>query len=911
MTTTTLPYSAITIDNAVNIRDELHEPTVVRYVAIFDQLPAPVVYRLLDGTYLLTDGFHGMEAAQRLRLEEVAVEVREGTRLEAEELAIVANTDHGRPYSRAERREAIKRMLRLHPEWSNRRLAAKLGVDGKTVGVVRAEMELAAEIPQLELLVGADGKGRPRQRGPDDASPEEMSPESPEAPADTPPPPNYQVEPTLPPAQNIATTPQPDEASPNITWTIHNAELLEWARSYDGSRFHNLISDPPYSFKFLGLTWDKPRPQGNFSYRDNTATVSDGEFKGLRLPRPNRVANVRCLNCTRWQVDHHCKSCESDKPDFPNAGRHQMLNFQHWVTEWATALIDKVLYPGAVCAFCGGVRTHHRLMAGLEDAGFEIFDVVIRLHSQGMTKGKNLDKAQDERAFKEWLASTNHSLSPAEARLACSAAVQGGVTIEERYGRSFKQQRNPHGPVQMRNLGAKAMRQGKALLAGLIEKHWNGPVGTLPPGVRARIGERIERSGFKSVNRHNAQIGYRQVDYYEGKGDTLSVTEPATEEALRWAGYNTTLKPDWEPVILCRAPRQGLTYVELARRYGTGALNIDASRIPVYDDEGVWGSSNVGCKSGFNDSQAGREYRSRQHSGGRWPPNVVLSHVEGCKPVGVKKIKGITGSKSGSWRRGHQYSGGWRGADQDELGQKIGYAGADGQETIEAWACLCRCNDCQAEWSAENLVACPACDSPNIAWRCPVRMLDAQVGPLKSGANNVHGGSEKGYSGWKDQTGRRQIAYGDEGSASRFFYVSKVSPWEGNAGVMDMYWQKDSRSPTGFRSVDRATWETLPEGGRRRGNMHPTKKPVRLISEYIAPLILPPRHIKPRVFVPFFGSGSEGVGVMMAAKALGVEVEIVGVENEVDYCVIGEGRMRWWGRFDGYEEARKAWRGGG
>jgi N6-adenosine-specific RNA methylase IME4/ParB-like chromosome segregation protein Spo0J len=71
-----------------------------------------------------------------------------------------------------QKRTLVEERLRDMPESSNRQIAAALGVDGKTVGVVRDRMERTAEIPQLEKTVGADGKKRPKAFRFIDPSPE-------------------------------------------------------------------------------------------------------------------------------------------------------------------------------------------------------------------------------------------------------------------------------------------------------------------------------------------------------------------------------------------------------------------------------------------------------------------------------------------------------------------------------------------------------------------------------------------------------------------------------------------------------------------------------------------------------------------------------------------------------------------
>jgi site-specific DNA-methyltransferase (adenine-specific) len=58
--------------------------------------------------------------------------------------------------------------------------------------------------------------------------------------------------------------------------------------------------------------------------------------------------------------------------------------------------VKRVMKPGAHACVFGFPRTHHRLMCALEDAGFEIRDVIIWLFSQGFPKALNISKAIDK-----------------------------------------------------------------------------------------------------------------------------------------------------------------------------------------------------------------------------------------------------------------------------------------------------------------------------------------------------------------------------------------------------------------------------------------------------------------------------------------------------------------------------------
>ena len=54
--------------------------------------------------------------------------------------------------------------------------------------------------------------------------------------------------------------------------------------------------------------------------------------------------------------------------------------------------------------------------------------------------------------------------------------------------------------------------------------------------------------------------------------------EPVTEDAKKWKGWQTLLKPAHEPIVLARKPMVG-TLVQNVKRYGTGAMNIDSTRV--------------------------------------------------------------------------------------------------------------------------------------------------------------------------------------------------------------------------------------------------------------------------------------------------------------------------------------------
>jgi site-specific DNA-methyltransferase (adenine-specific) len=84
-----------------------------------------------------------------------------------------------------------------------------------------------------------------------------------------------------------------------------------------------------------------------------------------------------------------------------------------------------------------------------------------------------------------------------------------------------------------------------------------------------------------------------------------------------WKGWGTALKPAWEPIIVARKPVEG-SVAENVLKYGTGAMNIDKSRIegesiPINKLE-EW--------SGFG-QKVKPDYEQEINTKGRWPANLI------------------------------------------------------------------------------------------------------------------------------------------------------------------------------------------------------------------------------------------------------------------------------------------------
>lgn len=62
------------------------------------------------------------------------------------------------------------------------------------------------------------------------------------------------------------------------------------------------------------------------------------------------------------------------------------------------------------------------------------------------------------------------------------------------------------------------------------------------------------------------------------RSDYGYVYKPQLQEAIRWQGWGTSLKPSYEPIIVARKPCDG-TCVDNVLKWGVGGLNIDECRV--------------------------------------------------------------------------------------------------------------------------------------------------------------------------------------------------------------------------------------------------------------------------------------------------------------------------------------------
>jgi site-specific DNA-methyltransferase (adenine-specific) len=124
--------------------------------------------------------------------------------------------------------------------------------------------------------------------------------------------------------------------------------------------------------------------------------------------------------------------------------------------------------------------------------------------------------------------------------------------------------------------------------------------------------------------------------------------QPLSDNAKKWNGWGTALKPAHEPIVVARKPLSEKTIVDNVLKWGTGGINIDGCRIPTEDslNGGAHAKNGTPRDDGWGMQRGGAgEYIQPT---GRFPANVILDEEAGKM---LDEQSGILKSGSNNIRR--------------------------------------------------------------------------------------------------------------------------------------------------------------------------------------------------------------------------------------------------------------------
>lgn len=148
---------------------------------------------------------------------------------------------------------------------------------------------------------------------------------------------------------------------------LHCGDCMERMPLEMANSAHSFVTDPPYGIRFMGKAWDGADIARQTELR--RAGHRDRDPKSGKTGGHNSVAAeagkyLRDINASR--------------------------TFQEFSRQWA-AEAYRVLRPGGYLVSFASTRTYHRMVCGIEEAGFEIRDQLGWMFGSGFPKSKNKD----------------------------------------------------------------------------------------------------------------------------------------------------------------------------------------------------------------------------------------------------------------------------------------------------------------------------------------------------------------------------------------------------------------------------------------------------------------------------------------------------------------------------------------
>jgi DNA modification methylase len=324
----------------------------------------------------------------------------------------------------------------------------------------------------------------------------------------------------------------------------------------------------------------------------------------------------------------------------------------------------RVLKPGGHLLSFGGTRTWHRVAVAIEDAGFEVRDSIAWMYGVGFPKSLNVGKNDSFcQCSVEWSYGTASEIPEHSLRPMSDSHLSSAINSENESGEVLQSSLPKQGlPSSVRAKSKEGLEDGKE---PSLERWGDSETTTreLQGCEVCQMSERISANGterrlhngasfsdgsddWENANKAGSCESHRSQSKQQSPEQSGTLPNQRRSQTRRsgqvcdrcgkqnWEGWGTALKPAFEPIVVARKPLIG-TVAENVLTYGTGALNIDASRIRFISEQDI-------AEYEFNNNGAGRMKKEEGenlglHNGGwkvskeerltpqgRWPANVIL-----------------------------------------------------------------------------------------------------------------------------------------------------------------------------------------------------------------------------------------------------------------------------------------------
>jgi hypothetical protein len=598
-----------------------------------------------------------------------------------------------------------------------------------------------------------------------------------------------------------------------------------------------------------------------------------------------------CTSSVSMTHELHCADCLDVLRTLPDASVNAIvtdppygLSFmgKKWdydvptVEVWTECL--RVLKPGGHLLAFAGTRTQHRMAVRIEDAGFEIRDMIAWVYGSGFPKSLDVSKAIDKAAGaeREVVGAAVYGEGHVQRNSGDSVSgYSGGLTTEGEgirtitapatpeaqqwagWGTALKPAlepitvaRKPLGTVGVNVLARVECELRKLGIQGDILWKEESASGAAKAGNLKNLSSTVRRqTGATSAESADVSVipnGEKPCGTISGQNTQSGERQTATTfgNMAEKSGRNSETKCSTsmgQDAHVAEKPKE--TFSQSTTLKEEGPLTENQSTERFTSNSSATGSRPAteffaGIATGLTGSMAHVHIKRDREGFFWWPARLpksvpgspltvaanVLAHgtgginVDGCRvSAGSGDFAKLAAGVEAIRKRGGSMDNSWKNSSD--------LSGANPASPLGRWPA--------------NLIHDGSDDVMELFPESNSARVNGNPNNPKRGSNHV----ATSYGQGNDQ---ETHDYRDSGSAARFFYCAKASKRE-----------------------------------RGEGNTHPTVKPIALMR-YLCRLVTPPGGT---VLDPFMGSGSTGIASIQEG------FNFVGVERDADYMTVAERRI--------------------